>query len=143
MIQTDQAHVGMRIIRGFAMLEHGTLEVPTEPRLTVFYSPAMAAREQFDRENRENRGTTACPCCLRWRCRKTHARAWNTGRLRVKQELIHLIACNACDRPVAGRLEGLCGVCATRIETDARAHYNQAGRGLHIGHLDHAARSCR
>ena len=133
MFLTDAQPIWIRIIRGFAILEHGTLETPTEDHtLTVYYSPAIEARIQFDRETRDLNGTGACRRCLRWtcRCRRRWAKADPEPKRKVVSSgcVLGLMDvekvwenCADCGRRVAATIDGgLCGKCAIREEEARR-----------------------
>jgi len=97
MRQPDQAHVGMRITWGFAVLDNGTLEVPTVYKLPLYYSPGLHAVQTF--YNRV--------CIKRKRAPKMHyvykpPREWNW------------CVCPDCGRRVAATCDGVCGPCGVR-----------------------------
>lgn len=57
MFQADFGSYDVKLARGFAIMEHGTLEIPTDPTLQAFYSPGVDARHQFDCLSSEFYGT--------------------------------------------------------------------------------------
>lgn len=129
---TDSQPVGMRIVRGFAIEEHGMLETPWDPTLQVYYSPAIEARYGLDHENRENRGIEACETCLRWKCvcgrkglpKLNPGTVWFLPGSVVDTRSVPEWAwaeCRVYERRVAGTIDdGLCGKCAVLTAIEAR-----------------------